>query len=81
MSHEEEEKTDIFIEGVNIELLRQQRNELNRAIEGLCAASADDVYASIPLLDGIVAMLDAMLDVAEGFEELAYPEVPQDLGH
>ena len=28
-----EEKTDIFIEGINIELLRQQRNELNEVIK------------------------------------------------
>ena len=76
-----EEKTDIFIEGINIELLRQQRNELHKAIVNLSAPRPNLVNASLPLLDGIVAMLDAMHDVAEGYEELAYPEVPPDLGH
>jgi len=82
-----EEKTDIFIEGINIELLRQQRNELNEVIENLSRPRPTffiqtiPFNPSLPLLEGIVAMLDAMLDVAEGYEELAYPEVPPDLGH
>ena len=50
---------DIFIKRVDVNLLRQQRNEVLRALE----MPGSDT----PLLDGLVALLDSMLDTAEGY--------------
>ena len=50
---------DIFIKRVDVNLLRQQRNEVLRAME----MPGSDT----PLLDGLVALLDSMLDTAEGY--------------
>lgn len=69
----EEEKTDIFIEGIDVELLRQQRTELLSVM--------DNPAYNTALLDGLVALLDAMLDVAEGFPEPIFPPGQAKIGH
>lgn len=50
---------DIFVKRVDVNLLRQQRDEILRVMK---MPDCDT-----PLLDGLVALLDAMLDTAEGY--------------
>ena len=49
---------DIFVKRVDVNLLRQQRDEILRVMK---MPDCDT-----PLLDGLVALLDSMLDTAEG---------------
>ena len=50
---------DIYVERVDVGLLRQQRNELLRAM--------DMPECNTALLDGLIELLDFMLDKAEGY--------------
>lgn len=50
---------DIFVKNVDIELLREQRNFLLEKFE----AGTND------LSDGLVNLLDEMLDIAEGYNK------------
>ena len=50
---------DIFVKRVDVNLLRQQRDEILRVMK---MPDCDT-----PLLDGLGALLDAMLDTAEGY--------------
>ena len=50
---------DIFVKRVEVNLRRQQRDEILRVMK---MPDCDT-----PLLDGLVALLDAMLDTAEGY--------------
>ncbi len=66
--------TDIIIKNVDVPMLREQRDALNDAIEDVLRASAWDDPETMKLrseqiesLGGIVNLLDAMLDNAEGF--------------
>ena len=62
--------TDITVKNVDVIALRDQRNALLTTIEdieGLQLRHAAFVKLQIERLDGIVNLLDAMLDNAEGF--------------
>lgn len=62
------EVMDITVSGVDIGLLRKQRNLVLTTIETLEHAHAAKKEEKNALL-GLVNMLDAMLDTAEGYPE------------
>ncbi len=51
--------SDIYVDRVDVGLLRQQRDEVLRVM--------DIPGCDTPLMEGLVALLDAMLDTAEGY--------------
>ena len=55
--------------GVNVSLLREQRDAVLRELDSLSHLSGQDgIGEHINLLDGLVNMLDSMLDIAEGHD-------------
>ncbi len=67
--------TDIIIKNVDVPMLREQRDALIAAIEDAdyvrCHSDSDETMKfrgkQVESLNGIVNLLDAMLDSAEGF--------------
>ena len=66
---------DIVVKNVNVPMLREQRDALIAAIEDAdyvrCHSDSDETMKfrekQVESLDGIVNLLDAMIDNAEGF--------------
>lgn len=57
---------EITVPGIDIELLRKQRNLVLTTIEILDhVAKKEEIHA----LEGLVNLLDSMLDIAEGYPE------------
>lgn len=61
------DKAILTVPQVDIELLRDQRNYLLEIIED--KQRAPKRHDSIALLDGLVSLLDSMLDIAEGHQD------------
>ena len=61
------DKAILTVPQVDIELLRDQRNYLLEIIEDKQRAPKPN--DSIALLDGLVSLLDSMLDIAEGHQD------------
>lgn len=54
---------NILVENMNVDLLREQRDELLK----LVLAAIDLTGYKIEKINGVIHLLDYMLDVAEGF--------------
>ena len=57
--------TDILVEDISVDILREQRDELLKLLHD--AHGIHTGRYKVEKIDGLITLLDYMLDVAEGF--------------